>query len=378
MALNKRKGKNGWIAYLCLQATMEGQASYAHVHEIIKGLKRRGASVELFQPCYATWNHAPGAFGRCLEFARLQIRLMRQLRRFECLYIRGHFAALPVALFARLIGIPVVQEVNGSPDELFECWPWTRMASQLFIRAARKQLQIATAIIVVAHKMGEWVEREAGNSRWRVVPNGADVDVFHPGAIAEPGLSLPDAPYVVFFGALSPWQGIGPLLEAAGRPEWPHLHLVIVGDGRLRGEVEKAEKTNPKIIYLGQLPYRQVPAVVARSLASIIPKNLNGIRSVTSFSPLKVYESMACGVPLIVTHIPGTAEIVTGVNCGLIIPHNDPEAIASAVAFLFTHPHLRCELGRNGRAAAVRDHSWDRRSESTWEVLCQVAPSVAR
>jgi glycosyltransferase involved in cell wall biosynthesis len=367
--LTEHNHKLGRVAYLCLQATMQGQASYAHVHEIIKGLERRGIRVELFQPSYAMKNAAPGAFGRCLEFARVQVRLMRRLNQFDCLYIRAHFAALPIALFARLIPIPVVQEVNGSYDELFECWPWTRMFSQLFIRAARKQWQISNAIIVVAQKMGKWVEREGGNPCWHVVPN---VELFHPRAIPDPSVTLPDTPYAVFFGALSPWQGIGPLLEAVNRPEWPNINLVIVGDGPLRHEVEMAAMRNSKIIYLGKLPYQQIPAIVAMSIASIIPKNLDGLRSVTSFSPLKVYESMACGVPVVVTDIPGTADIISRVNCGLVIPHGDPKAIASAIEFLFAHPDVRLELGRNGREAAIRDHSWDHRAQSTFKVLCQV------
>jgi glycosyltransferase involved in cell wall biosynthesis len=367
----KRTHKINRIAYLCLQATVQGQASYAHVHEIIKGLEHRGLRVELFQPNYSNRKHAPGAFIRCFEFIRVQARLLLKLKRFECLYIRSHFATLPIALLAKLAGIPVVQEVNGSYDDLFACWPWTRMVSRLFIAASRKQWEIANAIIVVAHNMGKWVEREAGNSNWYVVPNGADVSIFHPDAVPELGLSLPEAPYVVFFGALSNWQGIGPLLEAAGCSAWPNLALVIAGDGPLRGEVEAAARENPQIKYLGKLPYRQIPAIVAKSIASISPQTLDGMRSITSMSPLKVYESMACGVPVIVTEIPGTAEIVAELNCGLVIPHKDPKAIASTVAFLFAHPKVRLELGRNGRAAAIRDHSWDHRSESTFKVLCQ-------
>ena len=231
MEINEQHRKLSRVAYLCLQATIEGQASYAHVHEIIKGLEHRGIRVELLQPSYVMKNAAPGAFGRCLEFARVQGRLMRRLKQFDCLYVRGHFAALPIALFARLIRIPVVQEVNGSYDELFECWPWTRMFSQLFIRATRKQWQISNAIIVVAQKMGKWVEKEGGNACWHVVPNGADVEPLHPRAIPDPSVKIPDTPYAVFFGALSPWQGIGPLLEAVDRPEWPNINLVIVGDG---------------------------------------------------------------------------------------------------------------------------------------------------
>ena len=111
--------------------------------------------------------------------------------------------------------------------------------------------------------------------------------------------------------------------------------------------MEMAAKRNSKIIYLGKLLYQQIPAIVAMSIASIIPKNLDGLRSVTSFSPLKVYESMACGVPVIVTNIPGIADIVSGANCGLVIPHGDPQAIASAIEFLFAHPDVRLELGRN-------------------------------
>ena len=68
----------GRVAYLCLQATRQGQASFAHVHEIIAGLQARGWSVELEQPSYSSeGSRLPGALGRALEFYRVQ-RLVRE------------------------------------------------------------------------------------------------------------------------------------------------------------------------------------------------------------------------------------------------------------------------------------------------------------
>ena len=62
------------VAYLCMQATQEGQASYAHVNEIINGLRRRGVAVDLFEPRQRPGRPRPGLLGRAWGFLAVQIR----------------------------------------------------------------------------------------------------------------------------------------------------------------------------------------------------------------------------------------------------------------------------------------------------------------
>jgi len=355
------------MAYLCLQATSERQASYAHVHEIIKGLERRGWEVQLFEPVYDR-EMPPGPIARLLWFVLVQVKLWFS-KRPNLVYIRHHFAALPTAIWARLMRLPVVQEVNGPYEDLFIAWPFTRKFASVFKWMMRTQLRLASAVITVTPQLAEWVKRESGATQVFVIPNGVNVELFKPGAALYSGLSLPEK-FVVFFGALAPWQGIEAMLEAVEQPEWPSdVKLAILGNGAEREKVERAARDGKEVVYLGTVPYRAVPGIVAKAIAGLSPQNLLGDRGSTGLFPLKVLETLACGVPIILTDFPGIAEIVKKAGCGIVIPPEDPRSLAQAVRYLYERPEERARMGRIGRELVVEEHSWDSRAALTDAVL---------
>lgn len=358
------------IAYLCLQATREGQASYAHVHEIIKGLIRRGWKVELFEPSYAKSNYSPGQLIRLYEFLKVQARLLLEIKKFDAIYIRSHFAAFPASLICKLTGLPVIQEVNGPYEDLFIAWKWTKNFSPFFKWLIKSQLKWSDVVIVVTSQLKDWVAKETGHNHIEIVSNGANVDLFNPKAAFH--YKLPDN-YVVFFGALALWQGIETLLKAVNLDKWhKNVSLVVVGDGEERKRVEKAAEGNPQIIYLGRLPYQKMPGIIANSLGGLSPQNNIVQRSNTGLMPLKVFETLACGVPVIVTDFPGQSDLVRMYECGLVIPDDNPAALAEAVTFLYAFPEKRRKMGEKGRAAIVKEHSWDNRAEDIDHILKKV------
>lgn len=369
------------LVYLCLQATREGQASYAHVREIIKGLKRRGWDVELFEPSYVKSQKAIGPFKRLMEFLRVQLLLWRRARnkRIDALYIRWHFASYPTALLARWCDIPVVQEVNGPYEDLFIAWPWTRRLKWLFTFLMRSQLKMTDAIITVTPHLAEWAKKEAGHNRVHIVPNGANTELFCPGAKIDPSLPVFKYPYVIFFGALAPWQGIETMLKALDDGAWPEdVRLVIAGDGAERSQVEVVATRTERLVYLGQQPYSLLPGLIANALAGLSPQNNRGQRSATGLLPLKLFETLACGVPVIVTDFPGMADLVREYSCGLVIPPDDPKALAEAVRYLYEHPKIRAEMGRRGRESVEKKHSWDSRADDTHCILLQLSSKEFR
>ena len=95
------------------------------------------------------------------------------------------------------------------------------------------------------------------------------------------------------------------------------------------------------VVYLGRVAYRDLPGIVARSLAGLCPMSNLGGRSETGLSPLKLYETLACAVPVVVTDFPGQADLVRECNCGLVIRPESPKALADAVAYLYHHPDKR-------------------------------------
>ena len=357
------------IAYLCLQVTREGQPSHAHVHEIISGLERLGAQVELFEPEYAP-GPLPGAAGRLAEFRRVQRRL-RSADRPDVIYMRQHFALWPAAWWARTQQIPVVHEINGPPEDLLIAWPGARLAAPLVRGLIRRQLRWASGIAAVTPGLADWAGRETdGQVPVEVIPNGANENLFSPEARDRPlpDLELP-ARFVVLVAALSAWQGADVAVRATAEPAWPDgVSLVVAGRGVLEQAVRDAAD-GERVIYVGALPYRNVPGLVARGLAALSPQVDTRGRAMTGLMPLKVFETMACGRPVIVSDYPGMAGLVRDEECGLVVPPGDPAALAAAVRALASDDDAANDMGRRGRAAIEQRHSWTQRAEATHALL---------
>lgn len=355
------------MAYLCLQATREGQASHAHVHEIIGGLQSRGWAVSLFEPWYAASDSPPTLWQRIYGFFTVQVRLWRRLGEFDVVYVRSHFASLPSCILLRLLHVPTVQELNGPPSDLFAAYPWTRRLGQVFPILGNLCLRMADCVITVTPQLREWVLSKYPKQRVFVVPNGANTAVFQPGV--APYIVLPPV-YVVFFGALASWQGIDTLLDAVHSDKWPkEVSLVVMGDGQRRERIEAAAARSTRILYLGKVPYRKISSIVGNSLAGLIPKINTPERRATGLSPLKLFETLACGVPAVVSDLPWLSDFVTLNRCGIVIASGDAHSLAAAVAQLHADRNGAKKMGKRGREAILREHSWDHRAGETERVL---------
>jgi glycosyltransferase involved in cell wall biosynthesis len=357
------------INYLCLQATKQGQASYTHVHEIISGLRGLGYQVNLFEPQNRDLRAGGSAFRRLWGFIGAQRRLWQHIRGCQLLYVRSHFAAFPTVLLAKMKGIPVILELNGPLADLYISWPWTRYLRGVFDWLGLRQLRMADAVITVTSQLRDWVVGllgpHAGNVY--VVPNGANTELFMP---AEAGVSPVSQPYVVFFGAMTSWQGIDAILEAVHDPAWPkEVCLVFIGEGAEEDKIKRVAESCPRVKYLGVLPYREMPLYVAHALAGLSVQNNMGGRSETGLYPLKVFETMACGVPVIVTDWPGQSDLVRSCNCGVVIASDDPSELAQAVSLLHSEPSMAAKLGGNGRRCLEAQHSWKARAYQTHEII---------
>ena len=265
-----------------------------------------------------------------------------------------------------MAGSTVIQEVNGGPSDAYDLWPALRPLHRLVAWTVRTQLRWADATIAVTEPIAAYVDGLTGRpGACHVVGNGADVELFSPSRRGDP----PARPYAVFVGALASWQGIEVALAAAASPAWPAgVDLVIVGDGRERERVLAATQRHDHIRWLGTLPYRDVGAVIAGSLTALVPtSDLAGRRIAPS--PVKLYEAMASGVPIVASDIVGVGEIVRSHDCGLVFPAEDALELARRVAELVSDPDRAAAMGARGRAAAVERYSWDVRAAQTEAVI---------
>jgi glycosyltransferase involved in cell wall biosynthesis len=353
------------VAYLSLQAVVEGQDSWAAVCEVIRGMRQAGSTVDEWFVHYPP-NTVPSPRARIAEMFRVQRRLARRMGEYDALYVRGHVLARYATESARRHGVAVIVECNGSNEDIYLAWPAARYARPLLEALARSDYRNADAVIAVTPQLVEWVKAYSGRTFADVSPNGANTGTFSPTAPRRPGLP---PRYAVFFGQFAAWQGIRVIIDALETPEWPSgLSLVFVGDGALRPDVEEIAAKDDRVVYLGKLPYEEVAGVVAGAVASLAPA-YQPARATTGLSPLKVYESMACGVPVIVSDTAALGELITSERCGLVVGAGDAAGLARALARIIDDPEGASEMGRLGREAAVQRHSWAARAKERLAVV---------
>lgn len=353
------------VIYLCLETPREGQASYTHVHEIIAGLRECGHAVDLVATDGGGASSGSSILRRAAGYAKAHLAFFGRLRKADAVYMRAHFAALPASLLARMVGKPVIQELNGSPTDVLVTYPGLSWLSGLIRLSYRLQLRLAAHVIAVTPGLRDWVLAETGHTRVSVIPNGANASHFSPEGPRGPI----QGDYVIFCGGLVAWHGLGTMLASIGKPAWPGaVKLVIVGDGPER-ELVKAALGTERVEWVGQQPYAAIPALLRGSLAALCVISDPEGRSATGVAPLKLFEAMACGVPVIVSDLPYQADIVRTENAGLVVPQDDPDALAAAVADLVLAPDRAARMGRAGNAY-VRDHaSWQARARETGRIL---------
>jgi glycosyltransferase involved in cell wall biosynthesis len=360
------------LIYLSPEPERQGHASYTHVHEIINNLRKMNWDIDLYCPRYDE-KALPGAVSRLKEIGKTLFRAMSGGKP-DAYYMRWHFAAWPLAFWAKLRGVPTVIEINGPVDDLFIAWPITRKAKGLFRWLMESQLRWAGALIPVTNGLAEVSEKVVGKGKLiSVVPNGANTDQFSPDAKEQENdytKSLPEK-FAIFFGTMAAWQGIRTVLTALEEKDWPaDLPILLAGDGAERPYVEEVAARLPeRATYLGRIPYEHLPSLVARAETSFVcTENLEG-RGSTGLAPLKLFESLACGIPVVATDMPFQSDVVRNGQCGYIVPAGNPAELAKTVASLMSSPEDQKQMGEKARDVAVNEHSWFARARDTHDVL---------
>lgn len=192
--------------------------------------------------------------------------------------------------------------------------------------------------------------------RTSVIPNAAQ-------PLDAPPTALPfDPPTLLCLGRLSPEKGIDLALRAFAllAPLHPELRLVLAGDGPGRAELEGLAESlgvMPRVEFTGWIHPQDVANVLNRATLVLMPSRREGM-------PVAALEAASMGRPVVAARVGGLPELVVHGETGVLIPAEDPAALASEVASLLARPDRVRELGEASQRRAANHFGWDRYVES--------------
>jgi glycosyltransferase involved in cell wall biosynthesis len=190
----------------------------------------------------------------------------------------------------------------------------------------------------------------------------------------------PDDIVAVFAGAFRPWHGAHLLaeallaLDAAGNHQF---HGVFIGDGPELPRVKQIARKLPRVTFTGAIQHDLMPAALAAADIGVAPFDLAAHAPLTlSFywSPLKVFEYMASGLPVVTPRVPRLGTLLEGGREGILYDPPDARGLTGALHALRS-VEARAALGAAARERVVKDFSWQAHCERLEAALESVAGS---
>lgn len=249
------------------------------------------------------------------------------------------------AIIAEKLGKPFVLTARGSDLNLIADFDKPR---RLILETAAK----AKASIGVSKSLTDRLaELGADTGKLRVLRNGVDLERFQMLSrdVARADLNLPlNQRVLVSVGRLVEAKGHHIAIEALTK--LPDTQLVLIGTGPERQSLMQLADSlgvGDRVRLAGQIPNEQLKWWYSAADALILCSSREGWANV-------LLESMACGTPVVATKIPGTSEVVTSSDAGLLFDERTSGALLSAINQLFSNPPERMKTRQY-----AENFSWD-------------------
>ncbi len=221
-------------------------------------------------------------------------------------------------------------------------------------------------LVCVSQPLKELVVRKIGvrEDKILVVPNGVDAAFFDP-SVHEPR-RLFEGFTIGFVGSLLAWQGLDHLLRAVAelRTEGLPIHVAVVGDGPARGEWEGLARElgilGKAVRFVGRAPLDEVPGCIAGFDAGFSGQQGMKIGSMYH-SPLKLYEYLSMGKPIIATAYDDARNLVRDTGAGFLFQPGEAEDLKQALREAYGARETFPEAGWRAREEVLRLHSWEAR-----------------
>lgn len=279
----------------------------------------------------------------------------------DFIYERYSPFSIAGSVFAKKRRIPHILEVNAPLAEQGKKYRKQALqdASELLELTAFHQTGM---IITLTHQLKDWlISSGISPDKINVRPCGVDEHCFNP---TGPSVKdrFPGKVVLGFVGSLKPWHDIEMLVDLFRKLAYdPQYHLLVVGEGPMKKTlVPLAEEFPDRVTLTGAVDQEEVPKFIRAMDIALAPYPEMDL---FYFSPLKVYEYMAMGKPVVATAIGQLEELIRHRENGWLAPAKDINAWIEAIHFLASHPELCKKIGTVAAKEIREGHTWDKRAE---------------
>jgi glycosyltransferase involved in cell wall biosynthesis len=359
---------------------LDAGGSLAHTLGIVGALTHRGYEVEVWSTggiaglprelptsCLPALQRAnwPTEVAEFVSGLRQALFGLRARPASAFVYQRYSLNNLAGLILSRRWKVPLILEANASEVQWRQEWSTLRY-TRLSAACERLLLRRADRVLAVSNNArNHLIEAGADADRVRMIPNGVDPDRFADAIPRELGFDAGSF-VIAFCGLFYRWHGVGTLAEAfvRVRDTHPEAKLLLIGQGEEEGRVRSildAGGVKADCLLPGIVPREEVPEYLAAADVVVSPhadlRNFIG-------SPIKIFEYMASGIPIVASRLAQLSEILTHEETALLVQPDDPIALASALERLMADRDLGRRLGAAAQREARARHSWNARLEA--------------
>lgn len=262
---------------------------------------------------------------------------------------------IPYGLALKAMGNRVVMDVHEDFAGMILHKEWIPNSARHWVSNATRRVELFSAarfdaVVSAVPFLGGIFDPYAKRSA--VVGNFPFID--------ELANSQADAPWshrkkIAYVGAVSKIRGVSELVRAL-----PQLNVVLQLAGKFVHAPERIELIQEpgwglveELGFVGRAQIRDVLASSFAGLCTLYPTPFHVIAE-----PIKMFEYMAAGIPVISSNIPYYEQIVTQADCGICVDPTDTQQVAQAIAYLRDHPEQAQRMGANGRRAVLDRYNW--------------------
>jgi glycosyltransferase involved in cell wall biosynthesis len=362
-----------------------GEGSQIHANEFMNAMKNIGHDVipvelslktkkQLQNLKIQTTSYKKSKFAFLQEFKTFLLNILRAVRLLRLnkqhkpdviinRYLIYDFSAIIVG---KLLRIPVVYEVNASA--VYE----REIQGRYFIKPLARWTELlifkhADVVTVVSNELKTYFQENNFNTKNTIViPNGVNMNHHSEEkkiveSLIEIKQKWENNTVLGFLGSLKSWHGVERVIDLmpALLIQNPNLRFLIVGDGNEREALESKINQSGIREYVhisGFLPHDYVPGALSIFDIALAPyKDIDNFY----FSPLKIFEYMAAGKPVIAPSLGQIKELVETNKTGILLEENTQVALENAILSLSNDSEKILKLGREAKKYIEQNYTWE-------------------